>query len=143
MMVATAKWMRSCDLLVGGNFTGPFIHRGSVEKIEGYNQLAKKEGAKVLLDGGRMTQGEHGVGCYMAPFIYKMEHRPDARALREEVFGPHLALIPFKTNEDAVRIYNDTPYGLSMAGGTEGYRNMRSFRDGGQYGRGYMNLPGL
>ena len=47
------------------------------------------------------------------------------RCIREEVFGPHLALIPFRTNEDAVRIYNDTDYGLSMAVVTEDYRAMR------------------
>jgi aldehyde dehydrogenase (NAD+) len=140
-LVAWAKRLRIGNPLDAGNFTGPVIHRGSVEKIESYNQLAKKEGAKVLLDGGRLTQGEHGVGCYMAPFIYKMEHRPDARVLKEEVFGPHLALIPFRTNDDAVRIYNDTPYGLSLAVVTEDYRNMRHFRDECEYGMGYVNLP--
>ncbi len=140
-LVSAARRLRIGDPLDAGNFTGPVIHRGSVEKIESYNQLAKKEGAKVLLDGGRLTQGEHGVGCYLSPFIYKMEHRHDARVLREEVFGPHLALIPFHTNEDAVRIYNDTPYGLSMAVVTENYRNMRYFRDECEYGMGYVNLP--
>ena len=70
-----------------------------------------------------------------------MEHRPDVRCIREEVFGPHLALIPFKTNEDAVRIYNDTDYGLSMAVITENYRTMRYFRDECEFGMGYVNLP--
>jgi aldehyde dehydrogenase (NAD+) len=70
-----------------------------------------------------------------------MNHRSDARCLREEVFGPHLALIPFKTNEDAVRIYNDTDYGLSMAVVTEDYRTMRLFREECEYGMGYVNLP--
>ena len=106
-----------------------------------YNDLARKEGAKVLLDGGRMTDGEHAAGCYLSPFIYRMEHRPGVRCIREEVFGPHLALIPFKTNEEAVRIYNDTDYGLSMAVITEDYRAMRYFRDECEYGMGYVNLP--
>jgi aldehyde dehydrogenase (NAD+) len=140
-LVTAAKRLRIGNPLDAGNFTGPVIHRGSVEKVESYNQLAKKEGATVLLDGGRMTQREHGVGCYMAPFIYKMSHRPEARCLREEVFGPHLALIPFRTNDDAVRIYNDTPFGLSMAVVTEDYRDMRLFRDECEYGMGYVNLP--
>jgi aldehyde dehydrogenase (NAD+) len=140
-LVAAAKRIRIGDPLDGGNFTGPVIHRGSVEKIEYYNDLAKKEGAKVLLDGGRMTKGEHGAGCYMSPFIYRMEHSPTARVLREEVFGPHLALIPFKTNDDAVRLYNATEYGLSMAVVTEDYRAMRLFRDECEFGMGYVNLP--
>jgi aldehyde dehydrogenase (NAD+) len=139
--VATARRLRIGNPLDAGNFTGPVIHRASVEKVEKYNDLAKKEGAAVLLDGGRLTQGEHARGCYLSPFIYRMEHRPGVRSIREEVFGPHLALIPFSTNDDAVRIYNDTEYGLSMAVITESFRAMRLFREECQYGMGYVNLP--
>lgn len=88
-----------------------------------------------------MTNGEHKGGCFLSPFIYRMEYGPNRRCLHEEVFGPHLALVPFKTNDDAVRIYNDTPYGLSMAVITESYRTMRLFRDECEYGMGYVNLP--
>jgi aldehyde dehydrogenase (NAD+) len=139
--VATAKRLRIGSPLDSGNFTGPVIHRGSVEKVEQYNDLARKEGAKVLLDGGRMTHGDYGKGCYLSPFIYHMEHRPGVRSIREEVFGPHVALIPFKTNQDAARIYNDTEYGLSMAVITENFRAMRFFREECQFGMGYVNLP--
>jgi aldehyde dehydrogenase (NAD+) len=139
--VATAKRLRIGDPLDAGNFTGPVIHTGAAEKTQHYNDLAKKEGATVLLDGGRLTSGQHGQGCYLAPFVYRMEHRPGVRSIREEVFGPHLALIPFKDNDEAVRIYNDTDYGLSMAVITEDYRKMRFFREECEYGMGYVNLP--
>jgi aldehyde dehydrogenase (NAD+) len=139
--VATAQRLRIGSPLDAGNFTGPVIHTSSVEKIQYYNELAKKEGATVLLDGGRLTTGDHAKGCYMAPFVYRMEHKPGVRCIREEVFGPHVALIPFKDDEDAVRIYNDTDYGLSMAVITEDYRKMRFFRDECEYGMGYVNLP--
>jgi aldehyde dehydrogenase (NAD+) len=139
--VATAKRLRIGDPLDAGNFTGPVIHEDSVKKVESYNDLARREGAQVLLDGGRLTQGEYGKGCYLSPFVYRIEHRPGVRCIREEVFGPHLALIPFKTIEDAVRIYNDTEYGLSMAVITENFRTMRYLRDECQYGMGYVNLP--
>lgn len=139
--VATAKRLRIGDPLNSGNFTGPVIHQGAVEKVERYNELARREGAKVLLEGGRITSGEHAKGCYLSPFVYRMEHRLDVRSIREEVFGPHLALIPFRTNEDAIRIYNDTEYGLSMAVITEDYRTMRLFREECEYGMGYVNLP--
>jgi aldehyde dehydrogenase (NAD+) len=112
-----------------------------VEKIQFYNDLAKKEGATILLDGGRLTSGHHAQGCYMAPFVYRQQYKPGVRTIREEVFGPHLALIPFKDNDEAVRIYNDTEYGLSMAVITEDYRKMRFFRDECEYGMGYVNLP--
>jgi aldehyde dehydrogenase (NAD+) len=140
-LVAAARRLRIGNPLDAGNFTGPVIHRGAVEKVERYNRLARQEGATVLLEGGRLTAGEHGAGCYLAPFIYRMGHRPEVRCIREEVFGPHLALIPFKGNDDAVRIYNDTPYGLSLAVVTEDYRAMRLFRDECEFGMGYVNLP--
>jgi aldehyde dehydrogenase (NAD+) len=140
-LVDAAKKLKIGDPLDAGNFTGPVIHKGAVEKVLSYNELARKEGVQVLLDGGPMTTGGHGAGCYLSPFIYRMEHRPDIRCLREEVFGPHLALIPFRNNEHAVEIYNATDYGLSMAVITEDYRAMRLFRDECQYGMGYVNLP--
>src|SRR5437667_1805065 len=55
--VATAKRLRIGDPLDSGNFTGPVIHRTAVEKVEYYNALARREGAQVLLDGGRLVQG--------------------------------------------------------------------------------------
>ncbi len=136
-----AKRLRIGSPLDAGNFTGPVIHRAAVEKVLRYNQLAREEGAEVLLDGSPLTSGEHARGCYLAPFIYRVEHRPGVRCIREEVFGPHVAIIPFRDNEHAIQIYNDTPYGLSMAVITESYRTMRLFREECEYGMGYVNLP--
>jgi aldehyde dehydrogenase (NAD+) len=138
---ALAKRLRIGDPLDSQNFTGPLIHQAAVDKVEQYNDLARREGARVLLDGGRLTDGGRQGGCYLGPFVYRQDYRPGLRTLREEVFGPHVALIPFRTNEDAVRIYNDTEYGLSLAVITEDFRNMRLFRDECAYGMGYVNLP--
>jgi aldehyde dehydrogenase (NAD+) len=140
-LVATAKRLHIGNPLDADNFTGPLIHRGALDKVEAYNKLANQEGAEILLDGGPMTHGELGKGCYLSPFIYRMEPRPGVRCIREEVFGPHVALIPFKTNEDAARIYNDTEFGLSLAVITEDYRAMRYFREECEFGMGYVNLP--
>jgi aldehyde dehydrogenase (NAD+) len=139
--VALAKRLRIGDPLNAACFTGPVIHKGSVEKILHYNELARKEGARVLLDGGSMTEPEHAAGCFLSPFVYRIDHKPGVRSVREEVFGPHLALIPFQTNDDAARIYNDTEYGLSLAVITEDYRAMRFFREECEFGMGYVNLP--
>ena len=137
-----ARRLRIGDPLDAGNFTGPVIHKAAVEKVLSYNDLARKEGATVLARRrpARPTAAA-ATGCYLSPFVYRMEHRPGVRSIREEVFGPHLALVPFKTNEEAVKIYNDTEYGLSMAVVTEDYRAMRYFRDECEYGMGYVNLP--
>ena len=71
----------------------------------------------------------------------RLEAKPGVRCVREEVFGPHLAVIPFRDNEAAARIYNDTPYGLSLGVITEDYRAMRFFREECEFGMGYVNLP--
>jgi aldehyde dehydrogenase (NAD+) len=139
--VATARRIRVGDPLDARSFTGPVINQAAVQKVTSYNDLARQEGATVLLEGGQLTDREHAHGCYLAPFVYRQEHRPGVRTIREEVFGPHVALIPFRSNEDAVRIYNDTDYGLSMAVITESFRTMRLFREECEYGMGYVNLP--
>ena len=139
--VAAARRLRIGNPLESANFTGPVIHRESVEKVLRYNELARQEGAEVLLPGGPLTDGEHKVGCYLAPFVYRIKHAPGVRSIREEVFGPHVAVIPFRDNEEAARIYNDTPFGLSLGVITEGYRAMRYFREECDFGMGYVNLP--
>ncbi len=137
----TAKRLRFGDPLDASNFAGPMVNRKGVEKVLEYNALAQKEGATVLLDASELRTGTRG--CFLGPFAYRMEARPTARVLHEEVFGPHVALIPFRTDEEAARIYNDTEYGLSMAVITESYRRMRFFRDECEYGMGYVNLPSI
>ena len=139
--VATAKRLQIGNPLDASNFTGPVINEDAVVKTTRYNDLAKQEGAQILLDGGRMTDAAHRTGCYLSPFVYRAEHNSSVRCIREEVFGPHLAIIPFKTLDDAIRIYNDTDYGLSLAVITESYRTMRQIRDDCNFGMGYVNLP--
>jgi aldehyde dehydrogenase (NAD+) len=140
---ALARRVRIGDPLDAGSFTGPVINPDAVKKIESYNDLARKEGGEVLVPGDRMTEGKFAAGCYLSPFVYRMAARPGVRSIREEVFGPHVALVPFKSNEEAVRIYNDTDYGLSLAVITESYRNMRLFREECEFGMGYVNLPSI
>ncbi|MSU80163.1 MAG: aldehyde dehydrogenase family protein [Gemmataceae bacterium] len=140
-LVALTKRLRIGDPLDANNFMGPLINQAAVEKVERYNQIAKDEGATILLQGERLTDDAHADGCFLSPTIYRIAAKPGVRCVREEVFGPHLALIPFKDNEQAARIYNDTEYGLSLAIITENYRTMRYFRDECEYGMGYVNLP--
>jgi aldehyde dehydrogenase (NAD+) len=139
--VQLARRLNIGDPLDERNFTGPVINEAAVRKISYYNQLAREEGGEVLLDGGRMLDEAHRDGWYMSPFIYRIHHRPGIRCIREEVFGPHVALIPFASNEEAAAIYNDTDYGLSLAVITEDYRAMRYFREECDFGMGYVNLP--
>ena len=139
--VERAKQLKFADPFAAGAFAGPLINQPSVVKLTRYNDLAKDEGAEILLDGGRLLDAEHAGGYFMSPFVYRQEYAPDKRTIHEEVFGPHVALIPFDDDEQAIHIYNETPYGLSMAVITEDYRRWRRFRDECDYGMGYVNLP--
>ena len=121
---------------------GPLVGEDGVKKVLYYNRLAKKEGARVLLGGGRIN-GALRNGNFMSPFIYEMEHSPTSRVLREEVFGPHVAVIPFDTVEDAIRIYNDTDYGLSLAVVSESSRTVKRVQQECDFGLGYVNLPNI
>lgn len=135
--VATARRLRFGDPLDPSNFAGPLVNPAAVEKVLGYNQLARDEGVCVLLESDRPA----GDGCFVPPFVYRTAHDPAMRCTREEVFGPHVALIPFRDDDEAVRIANATDYGLSLAVITESYRRMRTYRDECDYGMGYVNLP--
>lgn len=139
--LATARRLKIGDPLDGSNFTGPVINAASVEKVLKYNQLSRDEGAKILLQGEPIKDAAHHDGHYLSPHVYRIEHDPKTRCIREEVFGPHVAIIPFRTLDDAIRIYNDTDFGLSLAVITESYRTMRQIREECEFGMGYVNLP--
>jgi aldehyde dehydrogenase (NAD+) len=139
--VDRAKHVKFADPFTPGAFAGPLINQAAVDKVTLYNELAAQEGANIHLAGGRMTDPDHKTGYFMSPFVYTQQYKPGVRTIREEVFGPHVAIVPFSTDEEAVQIYNDTPYGLSMAVVTEDYRRWRMYRDECDYGMGYVNLP--
>ena len=124
-------------------FMGPLISEAAVQKVTSYNALAMDEGAQVLLEGARLTDGAYAHGHYVSPFVYTMRHDPKSRVLREEVFGPHAALIPFRDLEEAVRIYNDTDYGFALAVCSTDYRKIRSIQQECEFGVGYVNLPSI
>jgi aldehyde dehydrogenase (NAD+) len=121
-------------------FLGPLINEDGIKKVLYYNNLAKAEGADVLLDSKPLDE-QFPNGNFVGPFVYRMEHRPGVRCIREEVFGPHVALVPFDTLDEAIEIYNDTEYGLSCAVITEDFRNMRRVREECEFGLGYVNAP--
>ncbi len=82
-----------------------------LDKILSYLEIGKREGAQCLIGGGRAELGgDLAGGYYIQPTLFKGTN--DMRIFREEIFGPVLAVTTFKTEEEALRIANDTPYGL-------------------------------
>jgi aldehyde dehydrogenase (NAD+) len=140
-LVDTARRIKVGDALEEDTFMGPLVSEAGMARVLGYNQLAVAEGGQVLLNGPARPDGPFSQGYFLPPFIYRMEARAGVRVLREEVFGPHVAIIPFKTIDDAINIYNDTDYGLALAVITEDYRKARILREECEYGVGYVNLP--
>ncbi|WP_254764280.1 aldehyde dehydrogenase family protein [Natrinema marinum] len=150
------------DPLEEDTFMGPAIEADHVEKIRRHNDLAREEGATVLVDrfeledqeipegheDGAATaadgerSGSYANGHWVGPFVYEIDYEPDLRCLNEECFGPHVALLEYAGDvEDAVEIHNDTPYGLAGAIISEDYRQLNYFRDHAEVGLAYANLP--
>jgi len=98
-----------------GITTGPLISTGHREKVQSYLDLALEEGASVLIGGGVPDLGDELVdGAWIEPTLWTGLDN-SCRVVREEVFGPVAALIPFDTEEEAILLANDTDYGLAAA----------------------------
>jgi aminomuconate-semialdehyde/2-hydroxymuconate-6-semialdehyde dehydrogenase len=94
---------------------GPLISDEHRRKVLAYYRLALDEGARLVTGGGvpHLT-GEAAGGYFVEPTIWTgLDH--DARVCREEIFGPACAIIPFDSEEEAVRMANDTEYGLASS----------------------------
>jgi aldehyde dehydrogenase (NAD+) len=95
-----------------GTVCGPLISARQRERVEGYLQLALEEGGSLHCGGGRPAGRDSGF--YIEPTLVTGLGN-DARAAREEIFGPVLVVIPHDSDDDAVSLANDSPYGLSGA----------------------------
>jgi betaine-aldehyde dehydrogenase len=82
------------------------------ETVLGYIRAAEAEGARVVVGGGTPAEPAYARGAYIQPTVFD-NVESSMRIAQEEVFGPVVAVIPFDTEEEAVRLANDTPYGLS------------------------------
>jgi succinate-semialdehyde dehydrogenase/glutarate-semialdehyde dehydrogenase len=91
-----------------GVAVGPLIEASAVEKVERHIADAVAHGARVLAGGARHPLG----GLFFEPTVLA-DVRPDALIFREETFGPVAPVIPFDTEEEAIRLANATPYGLA------------------------------
>jgi aldehyde dehydrogenase (NAD+) len=94
------------------NMAGPLINARQRERVLGYIEKGKAEGAKCIVGGGPATQFEKGY--FVQPTLF-VDVDPNATIAREEIFGPVLVVIPYEDDDDAVRIANNSRYGLSGA----------------------------
>jgi betaine-aldehyde dehydrogenase len=112
---------------------GPLITRAHLERVLGYIEAGKAEGADVLCGGSRLAGERYSQGNFVAPTVF-VKTRRDMKIVREEIFGPVLVVQLFDGEEEAIEIANDTIYGL--AGGVftsdtaKGLRILKRIRAG-------------
>lgn len=123
---------------------GSQINEAQVEKILGYIEVGKKEGAKVATGGRRLT--EHGLdkGCFIAPTIFT-DVDNKMRIAQEEIFGPVVCFIKFKDEAEVIKMANDSEYGLGGAVWTKdinrAIRVARAVETGRMWVNNYNSLP--
>jgi len=110
-LLALAKTARMGDPMSLDTQVGPVTTRPQYEKVLGYIDIAKKEGAKLLMGGGAATRPECGKGWFVEPTVFAGVNNK-MRIAQEEVFGPVLSVIKFKDEEEALAIANDVRFGL-------------------------------
>ena len=109
---ATMGALAAGDPTLDGTICGPVISARQRDRIEGYLAIAETEGGTFATGGGRPADRDRGF--FIEPtLIVGVDN--SARVAREEIFGPVLTVIPHDGDDDAVRIANDSPYGLSGA----------------------------
>jgi betaine-aldehyde dehydrogenase len=110
--VARTRQLRVGDPLDPQTEIGPMISRAQLERVEEYIRIGRDEGASVLCGGARPSVPGLEHGNLIEPTVLDGVGN-GARVAQEEIFGPVLCVIPFDTEEEVIRLANDTPYGLA------------------------------
>ena len=91
---------------------GALVSKQHLEKVKSYIDITRQEGGKILFGGDRVTVKNSENGYYLQPTIIEVSSN-DCRLNQEEIFGPVVTIMPFKTNEEALQLANGVKYGLS------------------------------
>ena len=104
--------MRIGDPLDPGTHVGALISEEHMNKVLTYIESGKREGARLAIGGRRVTEGKLGKGCFVEPTVFA-DCRDDMTIVREEIFGPVMSVLSFKTEDEAIERANATEFGLS------------------------------
>jgi len=114
MLVARAGKLKVGNGLDESVEMGPCINRGQLETVLSYIEIGKKEGAKLMTGGERLTGGTYDKGFFVQPTVFAGVTQK-MRLWKEEIFGPVLSVGTFDSFEQAIEMANDTIYGLSAS----------------------------
>ena len=135
-MVNESKNMMPGDPWNPRSFMGAIVDKTQLEKIDGYVQQGKKEGAKVVT-GGKIMLKNTG-GYYYEPTVFD-NVKNNMKIAQEEIFGPVLSSITFKSADEALKIANDTNYGLAAAVWTKDINKAHLMAKGLKAGTVFVN----
>jgi betaine-aldehyde dehydrogenase len=110
-VASATKQLRVGDPLDERTEMGPLISAGQRERVQGYIEVGQREGARIIA-GGSTPSGALSRGSFLEPTVFDRADNT-MRIAQEEIFGPVLTIIPFKDEEEVVRLVNDNQYGLS------------------------------
>jgi aldehyde dehydrogenase (NAD+) len=140
MLVGRVERLRVGNGNDAGVDMGPVINAEQMQRILDYIELGKQEGATCIIGGTRLTENGLAKGFFIAPTIF-INVKPEHRIAQEEIFGPVLSVLKFKTFEEAVKILNSVRYGLSSSLYTHNinlaFQAIRDF----EAGITYINAP--
>ncbi|MGR3342219.1 MAG: aldehyde dehydrogenase family protein, partial [Paracoccaceae bacterium] len=137
-LVDFAKTARMADPMLPGTQVGPVTTQPQFQKILGYLDVAKGEGAVCVLGGAKAARPECGDGWFGEPTIFTGVDNK-MRIAQEEIFGPVLSVIPFRDEEEAVEIGNDVVYGLAAGVWTQSIRRAITMSERLQAGTIWVN----
>ena len=137
-LVDFAKTARMGNPMLPETQVGPVTTMPQYEKILGYLEVAKDEGAVCVLGGAKAVRPECGDGWFVEPTIFTGVDNK-MRIAQEEVFGPVLSVIPFRDEEDALAIGNDVVYGLAAGVWTQSIRRAITMSERLQAGTVWVN----
>jgi aldehyde dehydrogenase (NAD+) len=113
-LVSRAGSLRLGDGLDEATEVGPVVNRAALEKIQGYVEIGRKEGAEIAVGGGRASGNGLDRGYFFQPTVFTGVLR-DMRVAQEEIFGPVTDVIRCRDLDDAIVISNGVQYGLVSA----------------------------
>ncbi len=111
MFAAAARRLRLGNGLDPGTDVGPVVNKAQMERVLKYIEVGKKEGAKLVTGGNACREGACERGYFIEPTIFSGV-TPEMRIAKEEIFGPVVSVLRAEDLDDAIRIVNDTAYGL-------------------------------
>lgn len=114
MLIAAAEDLKLGDGLKPGTNVGPLINKGQRDTVEEYVEIGKKEGATLVTGGQIYDEGDCKNGWFYKPTIFT-DVTPEMRIAKEEIFGPVLSVLRVKTFDEAIKVLNNTKYGLSSS----------------------------